>query len=336
MDFDSGFGILYCAQLTASALCRDKVVTSAPTFKEVKTPVYAPGDFEVKATAIDPSSVLLTVSVPEQKNGALDHCYITYYDDDGVHSVSCNDHGGNASTVVIDKLTPETEYTFTATFVNVDGGRELSTRKVISVMTPGAPGDFEVKGIATEPWSALLLVSVPEVKNGALDRCHISYNDRDGRRSFSCNDHEGKQSEVVIDKLKPETDYSFTVTFVNIHGGQEFSTRKEIAITTPAALGDFEVKAITTGPSSALLLLSVPEINNHSLEICYASYVDADGEHRFSCQGRVSKAAVVALDELKPRTGYTFTVTFANTHGRRELSTSKVISFMTPAGEYHE
>lgn len=135
---NSTVGTSYCIQVTARAQCGDDVLNSTPTFKEIKTPLYAPGDFEVTASATSPSSVLLIVWVPLIKNGALDCCYITYTHTGGGRSFSCNDHGGNASTVEVEGLKPQTGYAFTVTFANIHGGREISTSKVISVTTSAA------------------------------------------------------------------------------------------------------------------------------------------------------------------------------------------------------
>ncbi|XP_037525736.1 uncharacterized protein LOC119402704 [Rhipicephalus sanguineus] len=135
---NSKVGTLYCIQVTARAQCGDDVLNSTPTLKEIKTPLYAPGDFEVIASATSPSSVLLIVSVPLIKNGALDRCYITYHHTGEERSFSCNDHGGNASTVEVEGIKPETDYAFTFTLANIHGSREISTRKVIFVKTSAA------------------------------------------------------------------------------------------------------------------------------------------------------------------------------------------------------
>ncbi|KAL3250562.1 hypothetical protein MRX96_055465 [Rhipicephalus microplus] len=99
-----------------------------------------------------------------------------------------------------------------------------------------APGDFEVTVSTISSSSVVLVVSVPLIKNGALDRCYITYNHTGGGRIFSCNDHRGNASTVKVEGLKPETDYAFTVTFVNIHGGRQAATQKDISVTTLAPL----------------------------------------------------------------------------------------------------
>nr|XP_054934019.1 uncharacterized protein LOC129388051 [Dermacentor andersoni] len=99
----------------------------------------APADFEVTAAATGPYSVRLVVFVPPVKNGALDLCYITLNGTDGGRSFSCNNHGGNASTLALKGLDPGREYVFSVTFANMHGGWEIGTRKVISVTTTAAP-----------------------------------------------------------------------------------------------------------------------------------------------------------------------------------------------------
>lgn len=135
---NSTVGTSYCIQVTARARCGDDVLNSTPTFKEIKTPLYAPGNFEVTASATSPSSVLLIVWVPQIHNGALDRCYVTYTHIGGGRSFNCNDHGGNASAVEVEGLKPQTSYAFTVSFANIHGGREISTSTVISVTTSAA------------------------------------------------------------------------------------------------------------------------------------------------------------------------------------------------------
>ncbi|KAH6923821.1 hypothetical protein HPB50_007690 [Hyalomma asiaticum] len=138
LEFNSNAGTSYCVRLTAVAHFNDLVVNSRPATKEIETPMYAPGDFQVIANTTGPSSVLFTVWVPEIKNGALDRCYIT----DGGRSFSCNDHAGKESTVMVDDLKPETDYAFSVTFANVHGDQEISTSKVVFVTTPAGRTAF--------------------------------------------------------------------------------------------------------------------------------------------------------------------------------------------------
>ncbi|KAL1414224.1 hypothetical protein MTO96_007700 [Rhipicephalus appendiculatus] len=139
LQVKSTAGAIYCVQVTPRAQCREKVLTGTPAFQEIRTPFKVPGDFDVKATVTEPRSALVVVSVPQAKNGALDRCLISYNDTDGEHSFSCDHHKGRQSAVVIGKLKPETDYSFAVTFVNIHGGREFSTRKVITITTPADP-----------------------------------------------------------------------------------------------------------------------------------------------------------------------------------------------------
>lgn len=157
-DFDSTVGTSYCVQVTACALCRDKVVRSQPAFKEIVTPLYAPGDFEVTATAIGPESVQLVVFVPQVKNGALDRCYITLNGIDGGRSFSCNNHGGNASIVAINELEQGTDYTISVTFANMHGGWEIGTRKVISVTTTAAALNDDIEKTEETSYAVFVII----------------------------------------------------------------------------------------------------------------------------------------------------------------------------------
>nr|XP_037272412.1 uncharacterized protein LOC119164344 [Rhipicephalus microplus] len=162
--FNSTVSTSYCIQVTAMAQRGEDALTSTPTFKEIVTPLFAPGDFEVTVSAINSSSVVLAVSVPLIKNGALDLCYLTYNHTGGGRSFSCNDHRGNASTVKVEGLKPKTDYAFTVTFVNKHGGREVGTQKIISVTTFAPLKGHNNPTDNVEIWLVLALIAFIPLK----------------------------------------------------------------------------------------------------------------------------------------------------------------------------
>ncbi|KAL3250604.1 hypothetical protein MRX96_055447 [Rhipicephalus microplus] len=139
--FNSTVGTSYCIQVTAKAQRGEDALTSTPTFKEIVTPLFAPGDFEVTVSAINSSSVVLVVSVPLIKNGALDLCYITYNHTGGGH------------------------YAFTVTFVNKHGGRQVATQKVISVTTLAPLKGHNNLTDNVEFWLGLALIAFIHLKS---------------------------------------------------------------------------------------------------------------------------------------------------------------------------
>lgn len=140
VEFQSAVDTKYCVMVTASAQCGSEILVSPPATVEVRTPSFAPGDFEVRATATSPTSAEIRVFVPQEKNGALDKCYGTVRGPGGEeHDFSCNHHGDYAATVTLTGLNARTPYTCTVTFANVHGGREVTTEKVVLFSTPDDP-----------------------------------------------------------------------------------------------------------------------------------------------------------------------------------------------------
>lgn len=140
VEFESAVDTKYCVMVTATAQCGNEVLMSSPATADVRTPSFAPGDFEVEARPTGPTSVNVRVFVPQVKNGALDKCYGIVKGPGGEeHDFTCNHHGGYAATITLTGLSPRTFYTCTVTFVNVHGGREVSTEKIVVFTTPEDP-----------------------------------------------------------------------------------------------------------------------------------------------------------------------------------------------------
>lgn len=139
LHFESTVDTSYCVLITASARCGSQVLRSSTEAAEIRTPSFAPGDFTISATAPTPRSVEVEVFVPEVKNGALDKCYGTIRGRGTEREFTCNDRDGKSTTVTLYEMEPETEYNVTVTFANMYDGREMATRKWISVATPYEP-----------------------------------------------------------------------------------------------------------------------------------------------------------------------------------------------------
>lgn len=144
VEFESTVDTKYCVMVTATAQCGSEILMSSPATAEVKTPSFAPGDFEVRARATSPTSAEIRVFVPQEKNGILDKCYGTVRGPGGEeHDFSCNHHGDYAATVTLTGLNARTPYTCSVTFANVHGGREVSTEKIVLFTTPDDPVERE-------------------------------------------------------------------------------------------------------------------------------------------------------------------------------------------------
>lgn len=115
------------------------------------------------------------------------------------------------------------------------GSEVLSSRPASAqVRTPSfAPGDFGLWGTATGPQSVEIVASVPEIKNGPLDRCYGTLRGAGIERRFTCDDHGGSSSTITIRGLLPGTEYECTVTFANVFDGREMATSKSISVRTP-------------------------------------------------------------------------------------------------------
>ncbi|XP_077494930.1 uncharacterized protein LOC144105699 isoform X2 [Amblyomma americanum] len=186
LEFETTVDTPYCVLVAANANCGADVLSSRPASAEVRTPSFAPGDFELWGTATGPRSVEIVASVPEIKNGALDRCYGTLRGAGIERKFTCDDHGGKSSIITIARLLPGTKYECTVTFANVFDGREMATSKSISVKTPNEPVEqdwsrdkwqplshdrpYSAAGVATLPAPAVLILWAATVL--ALWRLH--------------------------------------------------------------------------------------------------------------------------------------------------------------------
>ncbi|XP_050047520.1 uncharacterized protein [Dermacentor andersoni] len=153
LHFESTVDTSYCVLVTTTARCGNDILRSSPEVAQIRTPSFAPGDFKIYATATDSRTVEIEVFVPEVKNGALEKCYGTMRGPGSEINFLCNEYGGKSSTITLSSLQPGTEYNCTVTFANLYDGREMATRKSISVRTPEEPVERDWNQETWEPRS---------------------------------------------------------------------------------------------------------------------------------------------------------------------------------------
>lgn len=225
-------GSTYDGSMTFANVHNNEEVATRKDFT-LRTSIAAPGDFKVQAAATGLTSALIVVFAPDKANGDLDKCYGEIRSPRGdKRAFTCDNHGGRTSTIELDQLELGTQYTGTVTFANVQGNEEAATEKLFTLTThSGAPGDFDVEVRVTSSSSAVIVVHVPKVKNGPLDKCYGKISSRQGDiRSFGCNDHGGRSSVITLGALQAGTLYSAVVTFANVHEGKEAKTQKKFTL----------------------------------------------------------------------------------------------------------
>lgn len=153
LHFESTVDTPYCVLVTTTTRCGSATLRSSPEAAEIRTPSFAPGDFMISATATGPTTVEIEVLAPEVKNGALDKCYGTMRGPGSERNFICNEYGDKSSTITLYGLVPGTEYNCTVTFANIYDGREMATRKSISVRTPYEPVERDWNQDTLEPLS---------------------------------------------------------------------------------------------------------------------------------------------------------------------------------------
>lgn len=326
-------GSTYDGSMTFANVHNNEEVATRKDFT-LRTSIAAPGDFKVQAAATGLTSALIVVFAPDKANGDLDKCYGEIRSPRGdKRTFTCDNHGGRTSTIELDQLELGTQYTGTVTFANVQGNEEAATEKLFTLTThSGAPGDFDVEVRVTSSSSAVIVVHVPKVKNGPLDKCYGKISSRQGDiRSFGCNDHGGRSSVITLGALQAGTLYSAVVTFANVHEGKEAKTQKKFTLQAHiAAPGDFLVETKPTGASSLEVLVFVPQEPNGALDDCYGVLWGPHGvEHHFSCNDHGGRSSTVTLGGLQPSTMYQVEVTFVNIHEGEKMATQKVVSVKT-------
>lgn len=141
LEFGSNVDTPYCIDVRATLLCGSDVIVSDPSVTELRTPKFAPGNFQASATATSPTSAKIVAFLPQVKNGALEICYITLHDSEEERTFSCSAPGDVASVTELTDLKPNTLYIASVTFANIHNGREMGTHKTISFKTlDGAAG----------------------------------------------------------------------------------------------------------------------------------------------------------------------------------------------------
>lgn len=294
----------------------------------------APGDFKVEATGTGPRSALIVVFLPEETNDGLHKCYGEIRGSQGDrHSFSCDHHTGRSSTVLLNGLQPGTTYYGNVTFADVLENEEAATRRDFVLKTSiTAPGEFKVQATATGPTSALIVVFVPEKRNGDLDKCYGEMRSPLGDRyTFSCNNHGGRASTIELDQLERGREYTGAVTFANVQDSEEAATEKRFTLMTHSgAPGDFDVEVTVTGTSSAVIVVYVPKEKNGPLDKCYGEIKSPHGDSRsFSCKDHSGRSSTITLSTLRPGTEYSVVVTFANVHEGKDAATQKKFTLKT-------
>lgn len=141
LEFGSNVDTPYCIVVKAVSRCGRYVVVSDPSVMKLRTPSFAPGDFQVRTTNISHTSAKIVAFPPHVKNGALEMCYITIHDLEAERIVSCSANNYVVSVTELTDLKPSTEYNLSVTFANIHNGWEMGTRKTISFTTLGVPAD---------------------------------------------------------------------------------------------------------------------------------------------------------------------------------------------------
>lgn len=207
--------------------------------------IFIPGKDPDSPTSItmigkSPALTRLEWEAPSAVSGILGPYKIRVCDD----FTTCAEGGGvigctqleTAKTWVEFESAVDTKYCVMVTATAQCGNEVLTSGPAIAeVGTPSfAPGDFEVQASTTGSTSVEIRVFVPQVKNGALDKCFGVVKGPGGEEhDFGCNHHGGYAALVTLTGLSPRTSYTCTVTFANVHGGREVSTDNMVVFTTP-------------------------------------------------------------------------------------------------------
>ncbi|XP_077494939.1 uncharacterized protein LOC144105709 [Amblyomma americanum] len=145
LEFESNVDTQYCIVVKATSWCGSNVIESNPSLMELRTPSFAPRDFEVSATATGPTSVQIVaflprvLFMPQINDGVLERCYITLGGGEPERTFSCGANRGTTSVTLLTGLRPATDYNLSVTFANVHNDWEMGTRRTVSFTTLGVP-----------------------------------------------------------------------------------------------------------------------------------------------------------------------------------------------------
>ena len=216
---------------------------------------------------------------------------------------------GVVETQIIDELKPETKYSFTVKAI-CDAGlscesetSEITATKLPLSSAPGQPNIVKVTDTLIElKWSKP--ENHPEsVTSYEVICCHVHDNHIVHKQT------NGVVETQIIDELKPETKYSFTVKAICDAGLSCESETSEITVTKPplsSAPGQPNIVKVT----DTLIELKWSKPQNHpesvtSYEVFCCHVHDNHIVHNKQTNGVVETQII---DELKPETKYSFTV----------------------------
>ena len=215
---------------------------------------------------------------------------------------------GVIETQIIDELKPETKYSFTVKAI-CDAGlsyesqtSEITVTKAPLFSAPGQPNIVKVTDTLIElKWSKPQ--NHPEsVTSYEVSCCHVDDNHTSHRQT------NGVVETQIVDKLKPETKYSFTVKAICDAGLSCESETSDITV-TKAPLSSEPGQPNIVRVTDTLIELKWSKPQNHpesvtSYEVFCCRVDDNHTSHR-QTNGVVETQII---DECKPETKYSFTV----------------------------
>ncbi|MGH0170646.1 UNVERIFIED_CONTAM: hypothetical protein FKN15_076474 [Acipenser sinensis] len=189
----------------------ESTVPKDPANSPPTTPASVSPPGEIKIDSVEIDSVSLSWGSPDNMDGIPHSFHITYSSSDKSHQDSIT---APSNSTVISELRPGREYSFTVTTVLENGIH--STPVSTSVCTkPSPPGEIKIDSVGSDS------VSLSWGSPAGLDKIphsfKITYSSSVEDKTFSIT---AVSNSTVISKLRPEREYSFTVTTVLENGTQ--------------------------------------------------------------------------------------------------------------------
>lgn len=228
VEFRSNASTEYCVLVASTAQCGREAIRSKVAAALFKTPTFAPAD--VTRLALEDVGVDSFTVAWERPVGHFDYYIVEAVDDEGgsggsetYHVDSCRNgtilHPGQ-TRLTCGHLKACSNVTFSIRTHTVGSpGRTSAGVSFEGIFIPGRdPGHFKAEGIAISNTSVEILVHVAAVKSCLLDECRgHCYGPNFKFHWFTCNEHDGNVSRVIVNGLRPDSDYNCQVYLANIH-----------------------------------------------------------------------------------------------------------------------
>uniref|UniRef100_A0A8C9TAU7 Protein tyrosine phosphatase receptor type Q n=1 Tax=Scleropages formosus TaxID=113540 RepID=A0A8C9TAU7_SCLFO len=285
----------------------------------VLTPAEAPSAVsELKAIAIDSTSVKLSWRSPRQPNGLITQYKILVL----THDALVIDVSADHLSYVVQNLNPFTEYTFTVSaFTGVGEGPPVKIREKTREQVPSAVQSVSYQNISTT--SILLSWEPPLNPNGLITHYTVYVLDLGSQEAFQ---RVMNKTSILLTGLKKYTKYKVRVAASTAAGESALSEEDDVFVVTqedepdspPVNLAVFNITA-----SAATVTWSPPEKPNGIIqfyEIFYQNLTFSDVIN--------TSTTSVTFRHLKPSSVYNVTVRAYTKHGHGD-QTSAILEMLT-------